>query len=63
MPNKITLTRKEIESIVTFLALNRNVVRVDIAQSSYGIGFTHIATFIKNDGSTADQDITDVDAW
>ena len=63
MANKITLTRLEIERIVTYLALNRNVEQVDIEQTSYGIGFGHVVHYFYPSGESISQDITDVSNW
>lgn len=63
LANKVTLTRLEIERIITYMALNLNVDSVDIEQSSFGIGLVHVATYYVNRGESVTQDITDVGVW
>ena len=45
------------------LALDENIVLIDIKQDSFGIGQVHVVTFHKPDGQSYDQDITDVSNW
>ena len=63
MSSKVTLTRNSLERIITVLAMDENIVLIDIKQDSFGIGPVHVVTFHKPDGHSYDQDITDVSNW
>lgn len=68
MPNKptsLTLTRKQIEHIITHMALDQNIESVTILETyESGIGASHWAVFNKSQVERSFQaDITDVEVW
>ena len=68
MQNKITsisLTRKQIERIITHMALDQGIVGVTIFEShESGIGASHRVLFEKDRiERNFESDITDVEVW
>ena len=63
--NTITLTRKQIEAIITHLALDQNIDSVTISEThASGIGASHHALFNKSQIERSfEADITDVEVW
>lgn len=63
--NTITLTRKQIEAIITHLALDQNIDSVTISEThASGIGASHHARFNKSQIERSfEVDITDVEVW
>jgi hypothetical protein len=61
----ITLTRKQIEAIITHMALDQNIVSVTVFETyASGIGASHHAFFNKSQIERSFQaDITDVEVW
>ena len=61
----LTLTRKQIERIITFMALDEGVESVTISEEfRSGIGASHWAVFNKSQVERSFQaDITDVSNW
>lgn len=64
-PTVLTLTRKQIERIITFMALDQGVESVTITEKyESGIGASHWAVFNKSQVERSFQaDITDVEVW
>ena len=63
--NKVTLTRRQIERLAVFLALQENVERVTIEETNEtGIGASHWAVY-HSTMSERDwqEEITDVGNW
>ena len=65
LPNKITLTRGQIERLAVFLALQENIEYVTIEETfGSGIGASHKATYhsakLERDWQ---EDITDISDW
>lgn len=65
MSSEITLTRKQLEHIITLIGVDGRVTAVTICQSSEsGIGTHHRGTFhYKDEQDNFEYDITDVDTW
>lgn len=65
MPSEVTLTRKQIERIITYIALDQGVDSVTIVEEhSSGIGASHRALFNKSQTERSfEADITDVEVW
>lgn len=68
MSNKstvITLTRKQIQSIITHMALDLSIDSVTVTQTSEsGIGHSHRVVFNKSQIERSfESDITDVENW
>jgi hypothetical protein len=62
--NNLQLTRTQIERIAMVVALNKNISKIDIKQSSSsGIGLGHELVVHYNDGTSLTQDITDIEVW
>ena len=61
----LTLTRKQIERIITFIALDEGVESVTIFEDHRsGIGLSHWALFNKSQTERSfEADITDVEVW
>ena len=60
---KIILSRRQIEQIAMFLALNSNILYVKLEQnSSSGIGSTHWVEYHTQDTEWREE-ITDVSNW
>jgi hypothetical protein len=60
---KVTLTRRQIERLAVFLALQKNVESVTIEETNEsGIGLCHDAIYHHGDGNLQ-EDITDVSNW
>ena len=60
---KVTLSRRQIERLAVFLALQKNVNCVTIEETNEsGIGPSHDAIYHFNDGNLQ-EDITDVSNW
>lgn len=63
--NKVTLTRRQIQRLAVFLALQENIERVTIEETNEtGIGADHWAVY-HTDRVERDfqENITDVSAW
>lgn len=65
MSSKITLTRKQLERIITHLALDDGIESVTIIENhESGIGASHCAVFNKYQIERSfEADITDVEVW
>ena len=68
MPNQnltMTLTRKQIEFIITHMALDKNIDSVTVSERyDSGIGASHRAVFNKSQIERSfEADITDVSVW
>lgn len=61
----MTLTRKQIESIITHMALDQGVESVTVIEThESGIGASHWALFNKSQIERSfEADITDVSVW
>ncbi len=60
---KVTLTRRQIERLAVFLALQKNVESVTIEETNEsGIGPCHDAIYHHTDGDFQ-EDISDVSNW
>jgi hypothetical protein len=65
MPKYMTLTRKQLERIITYIGTDQRVVSVTIEENSNsGIGPSHRGLFhYKHDDQGFDADLTDVENW
>lgn len=63
MHQKITLSRRQIEQIAVYLALNSKILYVKLEQdSSSGIGSSHWVEYHTEDTEVREE-ITDVSNW
>lgn len=62
---KVTLTRKQLETIITYLAIDAGIDSVTIHERhTSGIGASHRAVFNKGQIERSfESDITDVSNW
>lgn len=62
---KITLTRKQIQSIITHIALDEGIDSVSVSEVfQSGIGVSHYALFNKSQIERSfEVDITDMEIW
>lgn len=65
MAAQITLTRKQIERIITHVALDQGIESVTVIEShESGIGASHRVLFNKSQIERSfEADITDVEVW
>lgn len=65
MSTEITLTRKQLERIITHVALDQGIESVTIFEDhTSGIGASHRALFNKSQTERSfEADITDVEVW
>ncbi len=65
MSSEITLTRKQLERIITHIALDDGIESVTVIEShESGIGASHRALFNKSQIERSfEADITDVEMW
>ena len=65
MSTQLTLSRHQLEQVITMLALNQNIKRIKfVEQSKSGIGHDVNVYFYNNvKVPQGTMDITDVDTW
>ena len=60
----VTLTRRQIERIITIVALDQGIDTVTIEQThDSGIGASHTVHYSRHYSQSWQEDITDIESW